>query len=82
MKVFHYKHFWIFPREKNCRMLIGLWKEVFMNHPIKFLDGDKKTKLVPASFSDFLELLWEKNKFYLKRSDIYSRYNLSTLERN
>ena len=56
-----FKHFWIFPRERNYRMLIGLWKEVFMNHPIKFLDGDKKTKLVPASFSDFLELLWEKN---------------------
>ena len=30
-----------------------------MNHPIKFLDGDNKKKLVPASFSDFLELLWE-----------------------
>ena len=23
-----------------------------MNHPVKFLDGDNKTKLVPASFSD------------------------------
>ena len=20
------KHFWIFPRERNCRILIGLWK--------------------------------------------------------
>ena len=34
-----------------------------MNHPIKFPDGDNKTKLVPASFSDFLELLLEKNNF-------------------
>ena len=54
------KHFLIFPREKNCRILIGLCKEVFMNHPIMFLDGDNKTKLVPASFSYFLELLREK----------------------
>ena len=37
-----------------------------MNHPTMFLDGDNKTKLVPASFSCFLELLWEKNKFSLK----------------
>ena len=34
-----------------------------MNHLIKFLDGDNKTKLVPASFSDFLELLLKKNQF-------------------
>ena len=33
-----------------------------MNHPIMFLDRDNKAKLVPASFSYFLELLWEKNK--------------------
>ena len=57
------KHFWIFPRERNCRILIGLCKEVFMNHPIMFLERDNKGKLVPASFSYFLELLWEKNKF-------------------
>ena len=36
------KHFWTFPRERNCRILIGLCKEVFMNHPIMFLDGDNK----------------------------------------
>ena len=40
-----------------------------MNHPGKFLDRDNKTKLAPASFSDFLEL----------NSDSYNRYNLSTL---
>ena len=28
-----------------------------------FLDRDNKTKLVPASFPYFLELLQEKNKF-------------------
>ena len=37
-----------------------------MNHPTMFLDGDNKTKLVLASFSWFLELSWEKNKFSLK----------------
>ena len=41
------KYFWIFPREKKCRILIGLCKG----------------KLVPAAFFYFLELLWEKNKF-------------------
>ena len=36
----------------------------FMNHPIMFLDRDIKwSKLVPASFSYFLKLLWEKTKF-------------------
>ena len=34
-----------------------------MNHAIKFLDQDNKTKLLPAFFSDVLELLSEKNKF-------------------
>ena len=29
-----------------------------MNHPIMFLDQDNKMKLVPASFSYFLELLF------------------------
>ena len=52
------KHFWIFPRERNCRILIGSWKYVFMNHPIMFLERHNKTKSVPASFSYFLELLW------------------------
>ena len=60
------KHFWIFPRERNCSILIGLCKEMFMNHPIMFLDRDNKMKLVSATFSYFLELRWEKNKFLLK----------------
>ena len=46
--------------EKNCRILIGLCELVFMNHSIMLFDGDNKTKLVPASFSYFLELLQEK----------------------
>ena len=29
---------------------------------IMFPDQDNKTKLVPVSFSNFLEPLWEKNK--------------------
>ena len=37
-----------------------------MNRPIMFLDRDNKTKLVPASFSYFLELLRQKNRFSLK----------------
>ena len=57
------KYFWIFPRERNFRILIGLFKYVFTNHPIMFLNRDNKTKLVPGSFSYFLEILWEKNKF-------------------
>ena len=50
-----------------------------MNHPIMFLDRDNKTKLVPAIFPNILGLLLEKNKFYLKKSDSYNRYNLSAL---
>ena len=65
------KYFRVFPRERNCRILIGLCKEVFLNHPIMFLDRDNKMKLVPASFSYILELLLEKNKFYLKKCDNY-----------
>ena len=38
-----------------------------MNHPIMFLDWDNKAKLVPASFSYFLELFWEKIKYYLQK---------------
>ena len=36
-----------------------------------FLDRDNKAKLVPASFSYFSELLWEKNEFLLKKCDSY-----------
>ena len=57
------KHFWIFPRERNCTILIGLCKKVSMNHPIMFLDRDNKRRFAQASFSYYLELLWQKNKF-------------------
>ena len=32
------KHFSIFPHERNCRILTGLCKYVFMKPPIMFLD--------------------------------------------
>ena len=54
---FYVKHFKIFPRERNCRILIDLCKEVSMNHPIMFLDRGNKGKLLPACSSYFLELL-------------------------
>ena len=53
-----------------------------MNYPVMFLDQDNKTKLVSASFSYFLELVWEKNKFLLTKCDSYSRCNLPPLKRN
>ena len=34
------KLFWIFSCERNCRILIGSCKQVLMNHPTMFLDGD------------------------------------------
>ena len=39
-----------------------------MNHPIMFFDRDNKTKLVPASFSYFLDLFEKKMIFSLKVS--------------
>ena len=73
------KHFRIFPRERNCRILIGLCKEVFMNHPIMFLDRDNKRKLVPASFSYFFRTLERKINFNQKMCHSYNRYNPSAL---
>ena len=40
------KHFWIFPREKICKVLICLCKYVFVNRPMIFLELHNKTKLV------------------------------------
>ena len=59
VKIFrsYVKYFLIFPRERNCKIMIGLCKEVLMNYQIMFLDRDNKGKLVPAYFSYFLELL-------------------------
>ena len=61
---------------------MSLWKYIFMNHLIKFLDKDSKTKLAPVFFSDFLELLWEKNKLLPKKSNRDNRYKLSAFWRN
>ena len=36
------KYYSIFPRGRNCRILIGLSKQVFMNHRIMFLNKDNK----------------------------------------
>ena len=55
--------FWIFQRQRNCRILIGLYKYVYI---IMFFDRDNKTKLVPASFSYFLDLFEKKMIFSLK----------------
>ena len=40
------KHFWIFPLERNCRIVIGLCKYSFMNHLIMFFGWDNKASLV------------------------------------
>ena len=60
------KDFWILPSEKNCRILTVSWKWVIINHPIMLLDRYNKTKLVPSSFSYFLELLRKKINSSLK----------------
>ena len=53
-----------------------------MNHPIMFLNWDDETKLVPASFSYFLEPLWEKKKINLKSMIVKNnRFNLSIIKK-
>ena len=42
------KMFWILPFAKNCRILIGPCDKAFINCQIIFIDGENKTKLVPA----------------------------------
>ena len=53
-----------------------------MNHPIIFLDRDNKTKLVPASFSFFLEnSCGRKININLKRVIVINnRFNLSIVK--
>ena len=46
---------------RNCKILIGLCKRVFVNRSVILLDQGKKIKLVPASFSCFLDYLWTAN---------------------
>ena len=46
-----YKSWYTFfksPASKKHRILIGLWKKVFVNLPIVFIDWNNKTKLEPA----------------------------------
>ena len=50
-----------------------------MNYPIMLLDQDNKGKLIPPSFSYFLELLREKNTYQLKLCHSYNCYNHSAL---
>ena len=53
------KHFPILVGIWNWRILIGLCKYIFINPPIIFLNWDNKVKLVPASFSCFINLSWK-----------------------
>ena len=70
------KIFLFFLRERNCRILIGLCKYVFMNHPVMFLDRDNKTKLVSASFFTFQNFYERKIKFNLKIAVLISLINI------
>ena len=47
------KHFWILAAVRKCNILIGLYKQAFLNCPTIFLNWHNKTKLVPASFPYF-----------------------------
>ena len=42
----YFKHFWILPGVRSCRILIGLRKWVLMRLPIIFLDQDNWRKVV------------------------------------
>ena len=57
------KNLWIFQLVRNCIFLIGLSKHVFMNRAIILFYLKNKTKLVPVSFSCFLNLLYKWSDF-------------------
>ena len=59
------KHFLILPLMRNCRILIGLGKQIFMNDPIEFLQWYSKSKLVPALFLLYTVFM-RKKKFSFK----------------
>ena len=61
-----FKHFWIFPRERNCWILIGLCKWVFMNHPIMLLDRNNETNQCQLLFLTFYNFYERKTNFSLK----------------
>ena len=50
-----------------------------MNYPIMFIDGENKTKLVPASIPYFLNSYERKISFSLKKCHSYNLYNLFAL---
>ena len=63
----------------HVKRVAEFWLVCVIFDPIMFRDQCNKIKLVPASISFFLELLWEENKFYLKKFHSYSFYYLSAL---
>ena len=73
------KHCWIFPIERNCRILIGLCKKVFINHPIMFLDRGNKRKVCASFFFLLFRTFMRVKKFYLKMSHSYNCYSISAL---
>lgn len=74
--------FWIFLPVKNRRIMTeNLWnldwfvQYDFMSWPVIFLKQENKTKLVPASFFCFLEILWRKKVKLTK----YHLYNVTAV---
>ena len=59
------KHVWILARVRKRRVLIGLYKQVFLNYPTIFLYWHNKKKLLPAFFFAF-------NTFNEKKSFLQS----------
>ena len=50
---------------RNWRILTSLCKCIFINSPVIFLDWDNKVKLVPASFSCFINFSWKSKQTIL-----------------
>ena len=70
------EQFWIFQRERNCRILIVYAIKFSW---ITFLTEKTKNESSASFFFLFFELLWENNKFQLKTYDRFSRFNFSAL---
>ena len=70
----YFKHFWILPCVKNCRILICLWKCVFINGTIIFLAQDNKVtvRLLFLLYIPFTR----KSKVSLAKCYHFNRYNL------
>ena len=63
----------------HVKEIVESWL-VVMNH--LFLDRENKTKAVPASFSYFTELFWEKSKFSSKSVIVTTIISLHYKETN